>query len=89
MLKDMVDGPTIEAGQFKKRENEDKSLLARLGERVESYRHDQHELQAAIEELRNRVENQPYLLKGKENEILEMRHDKLPRADASPTQCFR
>ena len=47
-------------------------MLARLGERVESYRHDKHELQAANEELQNRVETQRHLMKEKENEILEM-----------------
>mmetsp|Transcript_41850 Transcript_41850/g.76499 ORF Transcript_41850/g.76499 Transcript_41850/m.76499 type:complete len:339 (-) Transcript_41850:70-1086(-) len=81
MLEDMVDSLTIEAEQFNKRGNEDQSLLARLGERVESYRHDQDELQAANEELQNRVEGQRYLLKEKEDEIVEMERFRHQRED--------
>mmetsp|Transcript_7444 Transcript_7444/g.16256 ORF Transcript_7444/g.16256 Transcript_7444/m.16256 type:complete len:339 (-) Transcript_7444:15-1031(-) len=81
ILEDMVDGLTIEAGQHKKRESEDQSLLTRLGERVESYRHGLQELERANEDLQNRVDTQRHLLKEKETKILEMERYRNQRED--------
>eukprot|EP00580_Thalassiosira_gravida_P015377 CAMPEP_0201667618 /NCGR_PEP_ID=MMETSP0494-20130426/15863_1 /ASSEMBLY_ACC=CAM_ASM_000839 /TAXON_ID=420259 /ORGANISM="Thalassiosira gravida, Strain GMp14c1" /LENGTH=352 /DNA_ID=CAMNT_0048147667 /DNA_START=43 /DNA_END=1101 /DNA_ORIENTATION=+ len=72
MLKNMVEGLSIESDQFSKRRNEDNSLLSRLGERIETYRRDQHEGEVANEELQTKMDTMLVVLKEKEVEILEM-----------------
>ena len=68
-LEELADGLSMES---KEKEAEDKALLARLGDRVERYRHDNHVLEDANK-------NQCQLLKGREEEIsvLAAENDKL------------
>lgn len=81
MLEDMVEGLTIDAEEKQKEEIEDKELLARLGERVENYRHKQGELERMNEELQIRVETQRHLLKEKEDELMHMERFRVQRED--------
>lgn len=80
-LEDMVSSLTIELDQWKKQEHEDKSLLARLGERVESHRHDRQEAQAVNEELQRRLEDQRRRSEVKADEMREMKKSRDRRED--------
>mmetsp|Transcript_5376 Transcript_5376/g.11817 ORF Transcript_5376/g.11817 Transcript_5376/m.11817 type:complete len:352 (+) Transcript_5376:148-1203(+) len=72
MLENMVEGLSIESDEFKKLKNEDNSLLTRLGERIETYRRDQREVEVANKELRTKMDTMLVALKEREVEILEM-----------------
>ena len=80
-LEDMVQQLSIEADQHKEEEVEDKSLLARLGDRVETYRRDQEDLKRENNELQRRVETNHLLLKEKEDELLLLEHSHDHRED--------